>query len=100
MKPELNAEGEIVASSNCPNCGKHSDRLGGMTDDVKLPDPGDLTVCAYCYDIQKFESDGDGGLTLRSLRAAELIRLPEKLAMLVSRGSLAVERLWKEKSPQ
>jgi len=56
-------------SSQCLKCGSKLDAHANMGD--ASPQPGDISVCAYCFTISKFDSN----LDLQPLTRNELTEL-------------------------
>lgn len=46
-----------VQSQRCPACGKPLDAVGRSTFANEPPDPGSLTICAYCFKWLIFNPD-------------------------------------------
>ena len=57
--------------ANCPACGKILDACTSVEPD-RQPSPGDLTICAHCIEILKFNEDlRPVTLTLQETRAIQ-----------------------------
>ncbi len=59
----------------CPGCTVH---LRGSTGEEGVPEAGDLSACAHCGTLLRFEEGSGGMLDLVELTAAELAELPEE----------------------
>ena len=56
-----------VPESTCVSCGKKMDASTCVSDESHHPEPGDITICFYCGEIQAFGE----GLELRPLTEGE-----------------------------
>ncbi len=63
---------KLKRENPCPSCGKNLDGASGITDDTAQPTTGDLSVCAYCYTMLKF----DENLISHPLTVDEFVDLP------------------------
>jgi hypothetical protein len=63
---------KLIGTSTCPACDRTLDGATGLTTD-NAPEPGDLTVCAYCASFLTFNLD----LSHRKLTAEEFSELTE-----------------------
>lgn len=63
---------QLDHSNPCPECGESLDGVTPATDDDRPPEPGDLSVCAYCGVMLQFDAD----LKSQPLTAEEFVELP------------------------
>lgn len=74
--------------SPCPRCGRECD-AATSTEPGKVPEPGSVSICAYCGEINLFDED----LILRRLTLAELTELQSSSVWpLIERARMAALR--------
>lgn len=62
---------QLPHANICPGCGENCDGTTAVADDDRKPEPGDLSVCAYCHTLLQF----DENLRSQILTAEEYVDL-------------------------
>lgn len=74
--------GQVLGNPRCPCCGAICDGFTPIEDEPHVPTPGDVSICAYCAELNVYEVAA-GGLGLRrptNAEREELQRDPELVA--------------------
>lgn len=63
--PDFGESWKLDTAPHCPEC---KTQLNGVTkamgEEAGGPTPGSFSICMYCYAVNEFADDGDGGLSL------------------------------------
>lgn len=74
-----------LSASPCTNCGKQLDAALMVGDDGSTPQPGDITLCAYCSHVMAFAED----LTVRELTDDEILIVAGDKRLLIAQDVVA-----------
>lgn len=61
----------MIPPNVCPACGNNLDASETLVDPETVPNPGDISMCIYCFDVARFDSD----MRLHSLGVEDIERL-------------------------